>query len=256
MSNSSAPDAGTERGDDRLDLFVVQRLVEARLLHVEDLALEREHGLEVAVARLLGAAAGRVALDEVDLGHRRVAVAAVGELAGQRAALERVLPAREFLRLARRLAAARGADALLDDLLRDRRILLEVLRERGDHEAVDDALDFAVAELGLGLALELRLLDLHADHCGEAFADVITAELDLVLLCEPAGLGIARDAARQRGLEAREMGPALDRVDVVAVGVDLLAIALVVLHRDLDTRRCPARRARRWAAGGSLPCSR
>ena len=34
---------------------------------VEDLAAQRQHGLVLAVARLLGAAAGRVALDDEEL---------------------------------------------------------------------------------------------------------------------------------------------------------------------------------------------
>src|SRR5690606_26951922 len=45
--------AGAQRSDDVLDLLVVEDLVEAGLLDVEDLAAQREDGLEVAVARLL-----------------------------------------------------------------------------------------------------------------------------------------------------------------------------------------------------------
>ena len=66
-------------------------LVEARLLDVQDLAAQRQDRLEAAVAALLGRAAGRVALDDVELAPRRVALLAVGELAGQRQAVERAL---------------------------------------------------------------------------------------------------------------------------------------------------------------------
>ena len=59
-------------------------LVEARLLDVQDLAAQRQDRLEAPVAALLRRAAGRVALDEVELAPRRVALLAVGELAGQR----------------------------------------------------------------------------------------------------------------------------------------------------------------------------
>ena len=51
-------DAGAERGDQRADLLARQHLVEAGPLDVEDLAAQRQHGLEGTVARLLGAAAG------------------------------------------------------------------------------------------------------------------------------------------------------------------------------------------------------
>ena len=78
-----ASDAGAERGDQRADLLAAQHLVEARALHVEDLAAQRQHGLEFAVAALLGGAAGRVALDDEQFGLGRIALLAVGELARQ-----------------------------------------------------------------------------------------------------------------------------------------------------------------------------
>src|SRR6185295_5733001 len=41
-----AADAAAERRDERANLLVAEHLVEARLLDVEDLALDGEHGLE------------------------------------------------------------------------------------------------------------------------------------------------------------------------------------------------------------------
>ena len=118
-------DAAAERRDHRLDLVAAEHLVEARLLDVEDLALDRQDRLEAPVAPLLGRAAGRLAFDDVDLAQRGIALLAVGELARQRAAVERALAAHEIARLARRFARARRIDRLGDDPLRDRRVLLE-----------------------------------------------------------------------------------------------------------------------------------
>ena len=56
---------------------------------VQDLAAQRHHRLEFAVARLLGGAAGRVAFDQEQLGALRVLAGAVGELARQRRARSR-----------------------------------------------------------------------------------------------------------------------------------------------------------------------
>ncbi len=52
------PDARADRRDHRADFLVVEHLVEARLLHVEHLAAQRQDRLELAVAALLGRAAG------------------------------------------------------------------------------------------------------------------------------------------------------------------------------------------------------
>ena len=110
-----APDAGAERGDQRADLLGRQHLVEAGALDVEDFAAQRQHRLELAVAALFGRAAGRVALDDEDLGLGRIALLAVGELARQARDVERALAPGQLARLARRLARLRRLDHLADD---------------------------------------------------------------------------------------------------------------------------------------------
>ena len=92
-----------------------EHLVEARALDVEDLAAQRQHRLVFAIAALLGGAAGRVALDDEDFGLGRVALLAIGELAGQAGDVERALAPGQFARLARRFARGGGLDHLADD---------------------------------------------------------------------------------------------------------------------------------------------
>ena len=62
-----APDARAHRLDQRADLAAGEHPVEARALDVEDLAPQRQDRLEMAVAALLGRAAGAVALDQEQL---------------------------------------------------------------------------------------------------------------------------------------------------------------------------------------------
>ena len=113
-------DAGAERGDQRADLLRRQHLVHARAFDVEDLAAQRQHRLEFAVAALLGGAAGGIALDDEQFGFGRVAFLAIGELARQRGDAERAF-AGHFAGLARRLARRRRLDHLADDDLGFRR---------------------------------------------------------------------------------------------------------------------------------------
>ena len=74
-------DTGADRGDERLNRVVGQDLVDAALLDVEDLAPQGENRLGAPVARRYGRAAGGIALDDEQLGQRRVLDRAVGELA-------------------------------------------------------------------------------------------------------------------------------------------------------------------------------
>src|SRR5882672_1659163 len=74
-------DAGAEHTDERNDLLGREQFVQSRPLDVENLALERENRLELAVAALLGRTAGGIALHDIELALGGVALLAVGELA-------------------------------------------------------------------------------------------------------------------------------------------------------------------------------
>ena len=77
---------------DDIRAFGVGEHVRGRgLLHVEDLASDREQRLVVGVAGGLGRAQGGVALDDEQLGLLDVLKAAVRELGGQRGGFQRVL---------------------------------------------------------------------------------------------------------------------------------------------------------------------
>src|SRR5207244_9648425 len=130
------------------DLFVREHLVEPRLLHVEDLALEGQDGLEAPVAALLGGAAGRVPLHDEQLAVGWILLRTVGELAGERAAVQSALAADDLLALAGRLARPRGVDGLADDPAGNRRILFEVRPEGLVDRCLYDPFHLAVPQLG------------------------------------------------------------------------------------------------------------
>ena len=122
-------DPGAEGDDQRPDVLARDDLVEARLLDVEELAAQRQDRLEPAIAALLGRATGRVALDDVELAAGGVALLAVGELAGQRQAVEGALAEDEVAGLAGGVAGAGRRQALLDDPAAVAGVLVEVLAE-------------------------------------------------------------------------------------------------------------------------------
>src|SRR3954449_2985255 len=68
---------GSDRRDERLDLVVLQDLVDAALLDVDDLAAQRQDPPGVWIPGLLGGATGRVTLDDEELRQRGVADGAV-----------------------------------------------------------------------------------------------------------------------------------------------------------------------------------
>ena len=180
----------------------------------------------------------------------RIAFAAVGELAGQAAAVERAFAASQVAGLAGGFAGAGSLNGLVDDALGDGRILLEVATQALVDEGLHGAGDVGV-ELALGLAFELRLRQLDADHGHQSFAHVVAAQVFLQILEKTERLADGVDGARQRGAEAGEMRTAVDGVDVVGEAEDGFGVAVVVLQRDLDfdlvARRLPSRSACRAA---------
>ncbi len=212
---------------------MAEHLVVACLLDVEDLAAQGKNRLEAAVAALLGGAACRLTLDEVDFAALRIALGAVGQLAGQTTGIECALAAGQVTGLARGLAGTRCLDGLVDDALGDRRVLLKEGAKPLVDEGLHGAGDVGV-ELALGLAFELRLRQLHADDCDQALAHIVAAQVLLHVLEETELLADGVDGAGQRGAEAGQMRAAIHRIDVVREAEDRLRIGVVVLEGDLD----------------------
>ena len=115
--------------------------------------------------------------------------------------VERALADDEVARLAGRLAGAGRGQALLDDPPAVGRVLVEVLAEAVGDGGLDLALDLGVAELGLGLALELRLGQLDADDGGQALADVVAGQVAVGVLEHP---GAARPVVERAVSAARK----------------------------------------------------
>ena len=74
------PNPATECGDHDLNLVTAQHLVEAGFLHVENLALDRQHGLEAAIPPLFRRPTGRLPFDDVELAPCRVTLLTIGQL--------------------------------------------------------------------------------------------------------------------------------------------------------------------------------
>ena len=172
-------DPGADRGHDRLDLRVREHLVDPVLLGVDHLPAQRQDRLEARCrARRFGRAAGRVALDEVELGRPR------GRGSGSR----RACPAASRRR-ARSCGASGRAPCGRPGARRAAAIAFVMIcfasagfssRNSASfcvHRLLARGRDPRVAELRLRLPLELRVAQLHRDDRGEALADVLALEV-------------------------------------------------------------------------------
>ena len=100
--------------------------------------------------------------------------------------------------------------------------------------------DLGVAELGLGLPLELRVAEPHRDDRGATLAHVVALERGVLHLHEVAGLGVAVDRLCERPLEPLGVHPTFGGRDAVRIRVQTLVVSGVPLPRDLDLAFGPA----------------
>ena len=113
------------------------------------------------------------------------------------------------------------------------------MAQGGGHRLVYGGRDLVVAQFGLGLAFELRLLHLHRNHGREALAEVVAVDVELQFGEHARILGVFLERAGQRAAEARQVRTALDGVDVINIGVHVLRERVVVLHGHLDRDAVP-----------------
>src|SRR5581483_10006864 len=140
-----------------------------------------QNRLVLAVAALLGRAAGRFALDNEDFAVGGIALLAIGQLPGQPSRVHGRLAAGELARLAGRLPGASRVYALADDAAGHGGVLIEIFAQALVHHLLDLTLDVAI-QLAFGLPFELRLRQLHGYNRDQSFAHVVSGDRRAVFL--------------------------------------------------------------------------
>ena len=150
--------ARAERLDEIGEKLVLRKLRGRSIRDVQNLAAQRQNSLRFAIACALGAATGRVALDDENFGARSLLDRAIGKLARQTQLARRRLapdfffppPLQTFFRL---------IDGPLEQLRRLLRRIREPVIESIAHRRFDDLRRFDSRELVFRLPLELRFAD-------------------------------------------------------------------------------------------------
>src|SRR4029079_18539953 len=200
----------------------------------EHLAAQRQDRLARAIAPLLGRYAGGVSFDDEDLAVVAARRGAVAQLPRQRQPGRGRRLARHFLlRRAAGLARARGEDDARHDRLGDRDVGVEPVLERRPHLRVDRRRRLRVVQAILGLPLELRLGEKHAEHRDQPFADVFRSDRH-ALGREVVRLDEVAHRLAQAGAETVLVRAARTGRDAVDVAPDVLVGGLRPLQREIE----------------------
>ena len=231
-------EAHTDTLDDVHHRLCLEHKVPLNLFHVQDLTTQGQDGLEVAVAALLGRTTSGVTLDEEDLTLLGILVGAVGQLTRQATTRHRVLTLYALTGLTGCNTGCGGQNHLLTDGVSLFRVFLQIVGHRLTNGLLYGTVHLAVAQLGLGLTLELGLGHLDGDDGRQAFAEVVLSHLDLGFLNLLAQLvvfiRIFLQRTSQGDTETSQVGTTLDGVDIVDVRVDVFRIVAVVEQGNLD----------------------
>ncbi len=165
--------SGAQSRDERAHFVVTQDFVKTGPLGIEDLTVQRQDRLEVAVASLLGGAACRVTLHDVELGLRRVAFGAIRQFARQCQRLERRLADDKVACLFRCVTRTSGGETLGDNRLCCLRIFLQECAKRLTHHLRDVGLRLRVHQLDLGLRFKLWVWVFDRNDRGQPFTCII-----------------------------------------------------------------------------------
>ena len=212
--------ARAQRRDDGADLLVGEHLVDALLFHVQRLAAQGQDGLRLPHARLLGRAARRIAFDDEQLVQLRLFARAGGELAHEGEVVDGVFGAGDLFGLPRRDAHARRPLRLFDDLFKHA-FIARVFEQGGDalrRRRLHRLARLGVAQLCLGLPLELHVLHLDGEDGGEPFAEVFAQKVGVLVFEGAQRAGDFVQALGQAGAEARLVIAAFGGGDVVDEG--------------------------------------
>jgi len=111
-------------------------------------------------------------------------------------------------------------------------VFFQESQEAFAEDGFDIAFHFRVAELALGLAFKLRVRQLDADDCRQAFAHVIAAQILLFFLEQVLGTGVVIQSAGKGRTETGNMSAAFRVVDIIGESQKGFIVFIVILQSD------------------------
>src|SRR5579864_599509 len=168
--------AAAERKGEVRELLIGAQPVARRRGDIEDLAAQRKDRLGLALACLLGRAAGAVAFDEKNLRAFGIRAAAIGKLAGQ-SQLARGGFALEIALLLAARAILRALDDGIEQGARALRVFRKPMVEAILERALDEPCRFLRGQALFGLALKLWVANEERQDDDRAFHHILGRNL-------------------------------------------------------------------------------
>ena len=180
------------------------------------------------IASAFGASTCTIAFDDKNFSGFDIVAGAIRKFLRKRTVAECAFALDQFARFSSSFACFGSEYRALADQLCLAWIQIHPRSQLFIDGCADESFDLFVEEFFLRLIIELRIRQLHADHCSQAFAQIVAAWNKIF---ENAfALGITIHNPSQRRLEALDMSSTIRISDVVAEGEHVLGSCIGVLQ--------------------------
>ena len=154
---------------------------------------------------------------------------AVSQLAGHAVGFQRALTADQFTGLFGGSTGTGCLGGLFQNCLGNGGVFLKVLGQGLVDHIADQALDEGIAQLGLGLALELSLLQLDTDDGNDTLAGIGAGKILVLIFQDAFSAAVLVQHTGQGQLKAFLVGAALRRMHVIGKTEQQFIIAVIVI---------------------------
>ena len=223
-------DPAAQGGDQGAHFLGRQHLVKTRFFHVEDLALERQDRLILAVSTLFGRAPRRITLHDIEFRQGRVLLLTVRQFAGQTGDIQGALTTGHFPRFTGGIPGPGRIDDLRGNGLGFLGIFQQVILEQLAHGLFDRTFHLGRHQLVFGLAGELGIRDLHGNHRGKPFPGIIPGGVGLFFLEKTFLFHIAVQGAGEGSPEPGQVGTPIPLGNIVGEAEQVFLVGIVPLH--------------------------
>ena len=218
-----------------MDFGVLQHLVEASALDVEDLAANWEDRLGTRIAGGDSRTTSGVAFNDEQFAFLGIATGAIFEFVGHAGAFERGLTSCRVASVPCGEASPCSKGCFPNNLASLGGILFKPVAEKFVRGFFDQRTHGNIAQLAFGLAFELWIAQFHRNDCGQTLTNVVAGEVFFLLFKKRLCPGVLVHHIRDGLFEAFFVHAAFDGGNAVCEGVHPVGVeASVPLEGDFD----------------------
>ena len=226
-------DGGSQSRNDRHELFIAVNLVDTCLFNVEHFSPKRKYRLITGISSQLCGTTRRISLDDVKLGKGIVLIVAVGKLSGEGSAVHGGLSSCGLTGFLCSLSCLLGVYSLIENKSCLLGIFFQIAHKFFGNDIFNKGANLGISQSALCLSLKLAVGELNGNDSGKTLSYIVADKLIGIVLYKIELLAVLVYYLGKCVLETCFMSTAVNGVDIVCKGTDILVVGIIPLESDL-----------------------